>query len=815
MSGSSRTPTWRRLLVRSLRQFACRFLPLRRQLRGSGLSLLLLLTVLMGPGGVLTELSTLPMQAPFSVAGQSDKPNRFDPRQGTKSVIHPPASGHSDPNWKTPPPQHLLHPAPLPMQPGILNLTVGQAAQFVGSDGRLEVDVPATAMTAADLSEAGGRLSLLITQIAPASGSSAGGSGHISLGTYLIQLVDTLNKQLAHGLHAPLTLRYHYGAAEAAFNLAQTVAVFNSSLPGGVQLVPGAVATAPGLGARASQHAALDSTTHTLSVSALLLSAASVSWNTNSPVASFGQPDLFNAGLSAGSLSAGYPIDLPAGPGGFTPPVTLSYSSAGVSENHSAQGAAGWVGEGWNLGSGSISWAEHNVTAGCSSCGGATWEDSWQLSDPFGTSAELIPPNLNVSTYYDDTGHGITGSPIYWHTTPETHTKIISYVGPLTIPGMANNPPCFRVFLPNGIMEEFGCTTDSLEYYLQKTGTNQGKAYISSWLLDLVVDPQGNQIHYTYQQDTPTGQSYPRDTVLSTVEWDSPGCRNTTAACTGANWAPLMRVSFVASHGPARLTTLLPGICNTGENLRCDDPLDLSASGGLAAPQVQSSWVLNDILVQVRSSGTGAWNTLRDYQLSYEEGGPSTITDPQSGQQESTAGILDLTQLSVVGDDGATLEPIRTFTYTSLTEHYEDDSLPHPTGNCGPSWNTGCLMWSQSYGGNSRYLASTTNGLGLLQTYTWAEGRNNTFGVPGGGTNNLDPLYCDGTQQATYPCTQADDQNWSHAVLTQMTSQVVRLSQHGQGGQQTNFTVTSTTAYFYQLSTFTATPCPLCQQGMY
>jgi hypothetical protein len=102
MFGSPRGSTQGRSLVRSLRQYAQRFTPLRRQLRGSGLSLLLLLTVLLGPGGVLTNLSVLPMQAPSFAAGKSGPPNRFDPRQGANSVVRPPARGHSDPNWKTP-----------------------------------------------------------------------------------------------------------------------------------------------------------------------------------------------------------------------------------------------------------------------------------------------------------------------------------------------------------------------------------------------------------------------------------------------------------------------------------------------------------------------------------------------------------------------------------------------------------------------------------------------------------------------------------------------------------------------------------------
>jgi hypothetical protein len=51
-------------------------------------------------------------------------------------------------------------------------------------------------------------------------------------------------------------------------------------------------------------------------------------------------------------------------------------------------------------------------------------------------------------------------------------------------------------------MEEFGCTPDSLQWYPQRTGSNAGKAYIANWLLDLITDRAGNQVHVTYQQDT-------------------------------------------------------------------------------------------------------------------------------------------------------------------------------------------------------------------------------------------------------------------------------------------------------------------------
>ena len=358
---------------------------------------------------------------------------------------------------------------------------------------------------------------------------------------------------------------------------------------------PSATPATSHFGSRSSQAATLDASAKTLTVQPLISTpSTSMSWNTDSPVSSFGEPNPFNVNLSAGALTAGYPISLPSGPGGLTPPLDLSYSSESVTEQHNPQGAAGWAGEGWNVSLGSITWSEHNVTSSCISTCGSTWEDSWELNDPYGTSAELIPPNINTSTYWDDSPFNITPSPVQWQMTPETYAKVYSYTSNLTLPdGGGVNPPCFRVWLTNGIMEEFGCTADSLEYYY----TPGMGDYISSWNLDLTTDPEGNQIHITYQQDSETmnvdgtNHTYIRDAQLSSITWDSPSCLNAQTACTTGGtspnkWAPLMQVTFSASHTPTRLTST-PSGCNTGTNLRCDDPLDLSSSGNLVAPQVQ------------------------------------------------------------------------------------------------------------------------------------------------------------------------------------------------------------------------------------
>jgi RHS repeat-associated protein len=557
----------------------------------------------------------------------------------------------------------------------------------------------------------------------------------------------------------------------------------------------------------------MTTTPATVDAAALTLSASAITPNgsttfgfdTTAPVSTFGAPNLTEIDPSAGSLTLQQKLDLPAGPGGLAPPLALGYDSASVSDQHDVAGAAPWVGEGWHLTLGSISWTEKNIDDGCSTgCESPAFNDTWELVDGFGTQAELIPPSTNVSTYYDDNNvTAVTASPIAWHTAPETHAHVISFASPNALPGMSTVPPCFRVFLPSGITEEFGCTADSLQFYPQQFASGP-LDFIANWLVDLITDPSGNQIHVTYQTDQQSsiGLAYARDAVMATVEYDSPGCHSAQAACTGTAWAPLMRVSFQASHSVAHVSG---ASCTANGAQRCDDPVDLSASAGLSAPLVESTFVLNDALVQVRGSPTAGWNTLRDYRLAYDQAGPGTITDPFSGVAQSTAGRLLLTGFTQVGGDGVTALPTRTFGYRRQTQLYEDSVwAPAPATNCGPSWNNGqtfnqgCNLWSQSYEGNSYYMSSASNGLGLSQTFSWQNARNNTDGVPSG-QDLLNPFVCN-TMQTTSPCDVTDDSSWSRIVLTQRADTVLRTSQAGPGGAQTTTPVTSTTTLSYRMA---------------
>jgi hypothetical protein len=807
----------------------------------------------------LPALGALPARAQQARAAANARhahpqhPNRFDPRTRADSVIRPRPRAASSGRRGTATPHPFHRDLSAGSTPMIERLDPARGGRFTSKNGGLEVDVPAGAVTAADVSAAGGSMRLLVRQVQPASGGSAGGSGRYTFGTYLIQVLDARG-HLARGLRHPLAVKLHFGKHARALNLAHTQVVIDGGLPQGVNLDPASVpgvaaagrtapqhATSAGPGAVASANqaatprhptpprpghemATLDAKSSTLAASIPLADSTTVvSWDTDAAVATFGKPDPSTVDLSGGSLNMSYPIDVPAGPGGLKPPVTLSYSSAAVAEAHGAQSAAPWVGEGWSMALGSISWAQFNVQDLPSNDRAPQWEQRWQLSDPFGTAAELIPPNVFASTFFNDSPNPITPSPVQWHSAPESHAKIFSYTGTTTLPGQDVTPPCFRVFLVNGVMEEFGCTQDSLQFY----PSSGGHAFIANWLLDLITDAKGNQIHITYQSDMatgPGGMSYPRDTVPATVEYDSPGCTDAQHACIGGDWTPLLRVNFAASH---TVEHAAGNSCPPNGNLRCDDPADLSGGGGVSAPLVQSTFVLNDVQVQVRPDGSSPWHTLRDYQLGYDQSGPTTFTDPVSGTQESAAGKLTLTGLREIGDDGSTSLPARTFGYTRQTEYYEDtQASPTPSTNCGPAFNTGagagttgCPIWNQSQDGNSFYLTSVSNGLGLAQSFSYQLARNNTHdpatGSPGGGS---DPFFCTNAGadvQASYPCDVADDEGWSRVVLTQKTNSLLRLFKNPLGTGTSQRTVNSTTSYSYQIPALTAQPCPDCGFGLY
>ncbi|GCE23204.1 RHS repeat-associated core domain-containing protein [Dictyobacter kobayashii] len=763
-------------------------------------------------------------------------------------------SGHPDPT------QQLIT-SPQHPHPTLTRSLTPQAQHIQTSDGHLVVDVLADTVSAQQVSDAGGRIQLKIVQVDAGSGGAVSGhlmlgsyqfslfdaQGH-ALTTLVLAHPLTLHYRLLPqqgsllwksqtivaiwntntptvstqapsaqaqaspqtGSSKPMLLVAQKDATALSWSTATTltsstsVATPTPTTTAKPQGTPTTVATGTATPSAAGKVATPTATvkatpqvtatvaatvtpplhatvTPTATPATMVPAAASstISFSTQAPQASWGSPQNVDVGLSAGSLDYSYPISVPPGPGGFAPNLNLTYSSGSVSESHNAQGTAPWVGEGWNLSLGSITWSEQNVTPGIDN----TYENVWSISDPNGISGQLIPPG------YSETSTSIDSTSTYWHSAPESHARIQQV--------KFNNQPCWHVWLPNGMIEEFGCTNDSR----QSATDVQGNFHPYRWDLNLLVDRYGNQIRVHYQQDQPIHDV--RDSAISFIEYDDPTCHNAnyaqsdgvTLGC--STWNPLVKIAFNAEYKADRILNTTGGCNNWSQYIRCDAPADLSGSNGLPAPKAFSDYILNN--VQIQSNG----HALNEYDFSYDQQPPSTFQDPLSGANESVAGYLLLRKIDEFGTDSTLHAPIVNISYIQETEHYEaSDSAHHalPLGNCGPSWTpryatNDCWLWQQTY--NKYFIQNLDNGRGWNETINWSEAHGNTHGTDGGAANNA--LTCNPSRSSTNLCGQADDRSWSRMVVYSRTAVTNGVS--------------STWQYQYYVNSLSATWCPNCTYG--
>ncbi|GER88986.1 hypothetical protein KDW_31480 [Dictyobacter vulcani] len=418
--------------------------------------------------------------------GSLAQPAYATPRKNPNPVLTPPS-------WLKPPPVKQsvasgLHvtghpdPKPVPIVHGnaqhlfseTLHLTPA-AQHFLSTDKQLSIDIPAGTVSASQVQAAGGTITLHVDQMSGFSGGAAG--GHIILGTYQLRLVDAAGKLLTTlRLAQPLSLQYHLltGQKGLVWDNQEVYALWN----GATDNVQGAAASVPSSSDPMARLATARQTirsprlmktrkdvaketwsvstsltpqevslapaptvgANTAKANALMTAAAAsstVTFSTAAPQASWGTASELGVSLSSGSLEYSYPLSVPVGPGGFTPPVDLSYSSSAVNETHNVQAAAPWVGEGWSLSLGSISWSQLNVTPGSTN----RLENVWTINDPGGASGQLIPPDIDASTiptYKPD----ITTLPgqYLWHSAPRAIPKFRKSILADNRAGMSGSP---------------------------------------------------------------------------------------------------------------------------------------------------------------------------------------------------------------------------------------------------------------------------------------------------------------------------------------------------------------------------------------
>lgn len=161
------------------------------------------------------------------------------------------------------------------------------------------------------------------------------------------------------------------------------------------------------------------------------------SLQTDPGIAGPGMIQSFQNDLHSGAATASYPIELPPGPRGFQPSLSLTYNSGILDSMKSEYGMAGWVGLGWNLSMGSIAEGKEEIDG----------NPATKFLELNGVGHELIK---------DSSGK--------WHTRHESYYRIETEVEAAIPPNKPEVILKWKIWDKDGVYYEFGGSDDSLQY---------------------------------------------------------------------------------------------------------------------------------------------------------------------------------------------------------------------------------------------------------------------------------------------------------------------------------------------------------------
>ncbi|SNT40931.1 RHS repeat-associated core domain-containing protein [Actinomadura meyerae] len=222
----------------------------------------------------------------------------------------------------------------------------------------------------------------------------------------------------------------------------------------------------------------------------------------------------WNSGGNSGDFTWSYPMRVPPTPGGLTPKVEISYSSASVDgKTANSNGQPSWVGEGfdlwpgyierryksceddgapkdeWGISPGDQCWGYDNATVTWNGKGGElikASDGSWRIKGDDGTKFEKLTSSATGNG--DDNGE-------YWKVTTTDGTQY--FFGLNRLPGWETGKPETNSTWTSPV---FGDDSGEPCHDSSFAGSWCQQAY--RWNLDYVVDPSGNAINYTYGTET-------------------------------------------------------------------------------------------------------------------------------------------------------------------------------------------------------------------------------------------------------------------------------------------------------------------------
>ncbi|MDQ2903873.1 MAG: hypothetical protein M3Y81_10000 [Chloroflexota bacterium] len=640
--------------------------------------------------------------------------------------------------------------------------TGGTPLDLVGSDQRLEIQIPTGALDVSQASIAGGTkpggtLTLHVSQM---YGHFA---GQVSLlGSYTLQVVDAAGHPVTGiRLRTPVTFVYHYQPAEIAL----------------LDLDPDLLfMTWPDLTFAARQaHQPVsaftiplqnDASTHTLTGQSTVLGSGIFDMgggdaqNQSAPI-----PHMASVQGNSGQMAYAYPLAVPPGPPGATPSLTLTYSSQSTNGRYSITSPTGSVGEGWALSMGVIAADQYPSTS----------------ADP-GTRYSISVGNVSDRLASKD------GTSFLTEHLSNLRVHLFTPAG--------RSQPCFGVWDTAGTYYEFGCTDDSLQYHtVNGTRTNY------EWDLDHVTPAnQGpgtanRYITITYLQDLTSAGV--RGSALKQIVYGTSTGNQVAGTIDFFYWAPYEQSPWTLAYDNVPGYYGNGGICPSTPattHRRCDDPVDYT--GGLPAPAVFNAYTLKTITSYVGDDSNSSHAAYR-YSFNYFDVAFRGCWDDNTQIQEYCAGSHLLQNVTPTVYQNGVAHQLKKLDvgYSGDSLDFYTDTSHQVSGGSSPKPNyTQQTFW--------RYLTSymdTQTGVGGTITYDRAH--NNTHGTSrdsSTGDNRYDPFYCN-THTCEGSFNNPDDRAWSIHVVTSLTMV-------GKDSSATSLAPTTIT-YHYQLTTV-GSGCP-------
>ncbi|HEX6797273.1 MAG TPA: hypothetical protein VF116_06130, partial [Ktedonobacterales bacterium] len=652
--------------------------------------------------------------------------------KGAPAVALKPTRGPHDAVAKTPDQmgpaagKPVAHPVAIPLVAGLLataGTRPGGAADALftaSSEGTLELGI---APHSIDVSRADGTAPYTL-QLTQTQGGFRG--GETQMAQLSLQVVDSAGHAASNvRLLRPMTLRMHYAPHE-----------LDGLNPASLRLAWAATGNASAHAAAVTYPVAVDTKTRTMTVQIASLNSGPLVLTADSSDANIASSEHVTNSGSDGSASLAIPLDVPPAPQSLAPSLQLVYSSASSNQRYSSAAPASWVGEGWNLSLGSITYDSSQNLFYLNDVGGFSEVLLCCMTDSAGNQL-FVPhhdPKLRIFTSNNSKN-------------PNTENSTAS---------------CFHVLTPDGTRYDLGCTNDS-----RRTMVSGSSLMAIEWDINHVQTAAGaNSYDVQYWQDTASsnGLTYTRDANPAQILYNYNGGTAHARVLFDIHWPGASEtypggVATATSYGTNYNCASAPKFGNT--MLRCDDPI--TPSGWEPAPLTMATMTLDSVWMQVYDGSS--YQTVRKYTFTYNPDAPyGQAWDQFNGNSVASAGTHNLAALQEIPYQNGTAEPSlqpTDFFYTaSLKDEYHDYTQLVPGNNNQPYDQQN---WKQYL----NYVADHQTGAGESIWYATAYG--NSHGGPGGSLNT-NPLACDNTS-----CSEPDDRQWPQQVVTQIKDNATGL----------------------------------------